>query len=119
MGSKRIALFSLIGHEKEHKGYEGSSEDYMQDYASARRRGQSVEHYEDTAKDRIQDHAGERRMREKEAKREAIQHETHYKPGVSAFNSPSKYSHGYGHEHKQGQLRLSGAKGAHQIGKKK
>ena len=98
--------------------YEGSSEDWSQDYAAAKRRGISTSDYEDSARDRIADVAGERRMAAKEPENEI--HSSGHKRGVPAFSNPPKTSHGFGHSAnaRDGHLRNSGHSGAHRIGKK-
>ena len=118
---KKHTVGISIFHPDEHDGYEGSHHDMMEDYATARRRGISVEDYEDSARDRIQDNAGEKRMRGKHDAKAAIKNEPSYKAGKSAFTNRPKVSHGFGHKEtqKQGHLRLSGTSGAHRIGSKK
>jgi hypothetical protein len=106
-------------HEVDVKKYQGSSEDWSQDWRGGKRKGMSAEDYDGTAKDRVEDAAGQRRFDADES--EKVQHVPEYKKGVSAFNNSPKTSHGFGHPSsaKDGHLRNSGHSGAHRIGKKK
>lgn len=101
------------------KSWEGSSEDWRQDYNGAKRKGMTTEQYQDTAGDRVADAAGERRMRAEESNK--VQNAPSYKPGTRASTNSPKVSHGYGHPagSRDGHLRCSGHSGAHRIGKKK
>lgn len=101
--------------------YEGSHEDWKQDYAGAKRKGMSTSEYEGTAEDRVADSAGERRMDAEADSQKAIDHPGGYKKGVGAFSNGPKTASGFGHppSARQGHLRCSGHSGAHQIGKKK
>jgi hypothetical protein len=107
----------------EAKKWENSSEDMMQDYRAAKRKGISASEYEGSASDRISDTAGEKRMREADSKdgNKEIDHPTGYKKGISAFSNSPKVSHGFGHPPaaRDGHLRMSGHSGGHRIGKKK
>ena len=127
-GGKHVAEKNFSSAKKETKAdgvdstkpstYEGSSEDWSNDWATARRRGMSTEDHENSARDRISDAAGERRMAANTKTEESTP--TH-KPGVSAFANSPKSSHGFGHtaSSRDGHLRNSGHSGAHRIGKKR
>lgn len=102
--------------------YEGSSKDWSQDYAGAKRLGMSTSDYEDSARDRVADVAGERRMAADESKTNEYEvHGSQHKRGVPAFANPPKNSHGFGHptSARDGHLRNSGNSSAHRIGKKR
>jgi hypothetical protein len=101
--------------------WEGSAEDWSQDYSAAKRRGKSTADYEDSAHDRIADAAGERRMKADESKSQEYDVHSSYKRGTPAMSNSPKAAHGFGHTGSQcqGHLRCSGSAGAHQIGKKK
>ena len=103
--------------------YDGSYEDNRRDYIEARKRGISTEDYENSASDRVADNAGQHRLDAAKFDKDDPdkQGSKEYKPGTPAFsNSPARTS-GFGHSpaNRSGHLRLSGAAGAHQIGKKK
>lgn len=105
------------------KDWEGSSEDWRQDYSAAKRKGISSSDYEDTASDRIADVAGERRMAADESKSDEYSpraSSSHYR-GIPASKNSPKNAHGFGHptSARDGHLRNSGVAGAHRIGAKK
>lgn len=103
----------------EPKKYQGSGEDYAQDYNDSRRRGKSSADYEDSAHDRITDKARGRQMMATQST--SADAATDYKPGNSHFYNKPKSSHGFGHAsgNHDGKLRNSGHSCAHRIGKKK
>lgn len=105
--------------DKEDNKYEGSHKDWVADYRAADRMGIKREAYEDSARDRIADKAGQKKMNDSAATKKAVNHDNGYKPGMPAFKNVPKMAHGYKGTTKAGCYRLSGAAGAHQIGKKK
>lgn len=103
----------------EKKSWQGSPEDWRQDYHESKRKGISSEQWEDSPSDRLSDNAGERKMNAHAS--EKVHEAPDYKSGVSAFGNKSKTSHGFGHTaaNHDGHLRNSGHGSAHRIGKKR
>lgn len=104
------------------KKWEGSHEDWKQDYSDSKRRGKTTAEYEGSAHDRIADAAGERRMKADEDKSESYAKPapSGHTQGTPAFKNSPKAAHGFGHptSARDGHLRCSGHSGAHRIGKK-
>lgn len=103
----------------ENKKYEGSAEDWRQDYVGAKKKGITTEEYEGSARDRIQDAAGEKRMRADGESNAAMQNSTDYKKGAGANSNTPKASHSFRGGTRDGHHRLSGHPQAHRIGRKK
>lgn len=102
----------------ENKKYEGSGEDWRQDYMGAKKKGITSEEYEDSARDRVEDAAGEKRMRADSDGQKDDKETSNYHKGVSAFSNSPKSAHGFRGQTKDGHHRNSGHPGAHRIGKR-